>query len=420
MTWQRLESTTVGVDLTEGQEARIGDPLWLLGKQWQVGELTGEDAASPILVEATVEHAPVTRVRIGTGPVGPVIMRDGSGLPLETAVERESVRDGPAAARIGTEAALQLWRLLQSAGASPSVAASLRAAYPLALPPDDGIDPVGRAQLELLARRAIAADALQVAVTEAGDRPVPGVPTDASPAVRQALRTWADWYAGLFSEPAPGTRAWNPERMEYGFQIAAGVGIQREVQLAAPEYTGGSLDWYSFDLAAGGLSMGASGRLTEHTLRVLPTPARFAGQAASRWWQVENRDVWFGDITTAPEDLARAAVAAYGAVAGDNWYLVPCRLPSGVLVRGKQVNVLDTFGRDPRHPLLRRAGRRGAGMAVLRADRGHFRRRCSPAPRTGGGAGSRRADDALPVALPAPGPGRTDGEPSDRGGRAVA
>ncbi len=76
----------------------------------------------------------------------------------------------------------------------------------------------------------------------------------------------------------------------------------------------------------------------------MPTPARFAGQAASRWWQVENRDVWFGDITTAPEDLARAAVAGYGAVAGDDWYLVPCRLPSGVLVRGKQVSVLDTFG----------------------------------------------------------------------------
>ena len=68
MTWQRLEATTVDADLTEGQEARIADPLWLLGKQWQVGELTGEDAASPILVEAIVEHAPVTRVRIGPGP----------------------------------------------------------------------------------------------------------------------------------------------------------------------------------------------------------------------------------------------------------------------------------------------------------------------------------------------------------------
>jgi hypothetical protein len=345
MTWQRLEATTVGTGLTEGQEARTGDPLWLLGKQWQVGELTGEDAASPILIEATVEHAPVTRVRIGSGPVGPVIMREDAGLPLETAVEREPVRDGPAAARIAAEAALQLWRMLDSAGAPPAVAAGLRAAYPFALPTDDGIDPVGRAQLELLARRAIAADALQVDVAEAEDGPLPGLPADASPDVERALRAWAAWYGELFSEPSPGPRSWNPERMEYGFAVAASVGFQQEVQLGAPEYTGGSLDWHSFDIAKGGLQMGASGPLTEHSLCVVPTPARYAGQAASRWWQVENRDVWFGDITTAPEDLARAAVAAYGAVAGDNWFLVSCRLPSGVLVRGREVRVLDTFGR---------------------------------------------------------------------------
>lgn len=346
MTWQRLEATTVDADLTEGLEARIADTLWLLGRQWQVGELTGEDAASPILVEATVEHAPVTRVRMGPGPLGPVSFRDGAGLPLETAVEREPVRDGPAGARIAAEAALQLWRLLDAAGAPPAVAAALRAAYPVALPRDDGIDPVGRSQLELLARRAVAADALQVAVTDAGDGPVPGLPAEATPAVQRALRAWAGWYAGAFSEPEPepGPRAWNPERMEYSFEVAAAVGLQREVQLAAPEYTGGTLDWYSFDVASGGLSMGASGQLTEHTLRVVPTPARFAGQAASRWWQVENRDVWFGDITTAPEDLARAAVAAYGAVAGDDWSLIPCRLPTGVLARGRQVRVLDTFG----------------------------------------------------------------------------
>jgi hypothetical protein len=90
--------------------------------------------------------------------------------------------------------------------------------------------------------------------------------------------------------------------------------------------------------------MGTSGQLRQHALHILPTLARFAGQAASRWWQVENRDVWFGDVTTAPEDLARAAVAVYGAVAGDDWCLVPCRLPSGVLVRGRQVRVLDTYG----------------------------------------------------------------------------
>jgi len=162
--------------------------------------------------------------------------------------------------------------------------------------------------------------------------------------VRRTLLAWATWYEDLFSEPPEGVTSWNPSRMEYSFKVAAGVGIQREVQLEAAEYTGGRLDWYSFDLAAGGLSMGASGSLQSHELCVVPTSARFAGQAASRWWQVENADVWFGDINAAPEDLARVAVASYGLSFGEDWFLVPCRLPVGVLVRGEKVTVFDTFG----------------------------------------------------------------------------
>lgn len=342
MSWQRLECSTVGADLTEGQEARIADPLWLMGRQWLAGELTGEDAASPVLVDAVVEHTPVTRVRLGPGPVGPVILRTETGLPLETAVECEPVRTGPAAARIAAEAALHLWRMLDSAGADAAVVDGLRRAFPLVLDADDGLDPVGRAQLELLTRRAVSAGDLHAALT-AGDG-LPGLPSDMPGAVRDALDTWATWYGAVFSEPPPGPRAWSPERMEYRLQVAAGTGLQQEVQLTAAEYTGGTLDWYSFDVAAGGLSMGSSGLVREHRLCVVPTPARYAGQAASRWWQVENRDVWFGDLATAPEDLARAAVAAFGAVIGDDWLLIPCRLPSGVMVRGKVVRILDTFG----------------------------------------------------------------------------
>ena len=153
------------------------------------------------------------------------------------------------------------------------------------------------------------------------------------------------WYATWCSEPVVGAQAWNPERMEYSFQISAGVSTEGEVQLDAAEYPGGHLDWYSFDRAAlDAPDMGARGKLEEHHLRVLPTPARFAGQAASRWWQVENAAVWFGDTGAAPEDLARVAVAGFGTTFGDKWYLVPCRLPNGVLARAASVKVLDCFG----------------------------------------------------------------------------
>ena len=87
MSWQRLESGTVDPDLYEGQEARIADATWLLGRQWQVGEFKGEDAASPVVVEATIDHTPITRLRAGTTKAKkPVVPRGALGPPLPTAL----------------------------------------------------------------------------------------------------------------------------------------------------------------------------------------------------------------------------------------------------------------------------------------------------------------------------------------------
>ncbi|MBL8972401.1 MAG: hypothetical protein JNK56_17575, partial [Myxococcales bacterium] len=62
---KRLEAITRTDDVAQGLQARLADPLWLIGRQWQVGELTGEDAASPVLCTGELEHAPATRLRAG-------------------------------------------------------------------------------------------------------------------------------------------------------------------------------------------------------------------------------------------------------------------------------------------------------------------------------------------------------------------
>src|SRR5215471_14838634 len=310
MTWQRLESATVSGDLQEGQVARVADPLWLIGRQWQPGELSGDDAASPLLVEASIASTPVTRFQAGPpGTDAPILARASMGLPLETAVERENVRAGPAAVRLAAEAGLQLLRLLESAGVAPTVRDALRTTYPLLLPQDDGIDPVGRLQLGLLARRSFDARALYEVTAAGADPRVALLRSDAG---RAALVAWMAWYAELFSEPPTDFVAWDPQRMAYHFQIAACPESQSEVVLEATEYVGGRLDWYAFDIRPDAAALGAPASIERRALRVIPTPMRYAGQAASRWWQIEDGTVFFGDINAAPEDLARIAVAAFG------------------------------------------------------------------------------------------------------------
>ena len=41
-------------------KAEVHDPVWYLGRQWQLGEHQGSDAAFPTLVHLTVAETPVT------------------------------------------------------------------------------------------------------------------------------------------------------------------------------------------------------------------------------------------------------------------------------------------------------------------------------------------------------------------------
>jgi hypothetical protein len=61
--WDRLEPHTRSENLEEGLQERIADPLWLLARQWQVGEFRGEDAASPIHARVRVASTPIESFR---------------------------------------------------------------------------------------------------------------------------------------------------------------------------------------------------------------------------------------------------------------------------------------------------------------------------------------------------------------------
>ena len=63
--WSRLLTDTHRPDLQAGLEARVYDPLWLLARQWQMGEFHGEDAGSPVLVTVESDTFSIDRVHLG-------------------------------------------------------------------------------------------------------------------------------------------------------------------------------------------------------------------------------------------------------------------------------------------------------------------------------------------------------------------
>jgi hypothetical protein len=353
MSWKRLEAGGVDPNIDEGIAAAVADPVWFLARQWQVGEFRGEDAATPIVLEAEVDTFPVTKFWTEDEKGDrQTVARGQFGVPLETLAEREPITTGPAAIRLRLESGAALLRRLASSGVADSVLAALQDEYALTAVPDDGLDPVGHARLQLLARHALDAPRLEAAIAVAGGDPAAlselAVLADGPRAAAAAeIAAWQRQEAALFTEiDADAPSAWSARRLEYRFGVTA-ITPAGTIELTAPEYPGGRLDWQHFDVAsvskvAGPKPPAPATDVPKH-IRVLPIPLQFAGMPAARWWEFEDGGAYFGDLAGGPEDLARSVVAAYSAVAGEDWFVVPCTLDVGTVAQVVSLRVLDDF-----------------------------------------------------------------------------
>jgi len=89
---QRLISSNVSPDVTDALGARVSDPLWMLARQWQMGEFEAEIGGR--LVEMYVTHQAVGIEEVVLGEKVEVIEPE---TPLEALIEAEK-SDGTAPA----------------------------------------------------------------------------------------------------------------------------------------------------------------------------------------------------------------------------------------------------------------------------------------------------------------------------------
>jgi hypothetical protein len=130
--WTRLEPRSRSEEIVTGLQAQVHDPLWLLARQWQLGEFQGEDAGSPAAARL---HSPLTRFYPGRWSSGAAAQGQGYdisqvSLPLEALVEREAVRSTKNW-WLAAEAGLHFFRLLTDNGIEKYRSAYV-ARYPLA------------------------------------------------------------------------------------------------------------------------------------------------------------------------------------------------------------------------------------------------------------------------------------------------
>ncbi|WP_046867038.1 hypothetical protein [Microvirga massiliensis] len=342
--WNRLEGRPRSIDFGRALRAEIRDALWLLTRQWQIGEFRGDDAGSPVTARFQITSAPLTGYRPKEGTATGL---DGS-IPLETLVERRSIERAMEAGGLGLlDLRLVLGRrFLKSV--PPVYQSSLTEKYAFVLPDPQSEGDTERvahpevwSTLQALAGRALDGYRLyRYLEDDAAHRPWDGIPVlEADKAtLTAAAHALRDWFETAFAHPTE--TAWDPTRLEHRFSVTAPVedGTKR---LLAEEHPGGHLDWTAFSVdPSGARGSGAPGKARS----VIPTAARFNGMPDQRWWAFEDGTTNLGEVRADTTDLARLLFVEFALVAGNDWYTIPLPARAGTTDRVEALVVTNVFG----------------------------------------------------------------------------
>src|SRR5436190_11227230 len=357
----RLEPGTRTGSISTGLQARIYDPLWLLARQWQVGEFQGEDNGSPAQACFQAESAQLTRFQAGA--IAPNTMVKAapyaSEIPLETLVEHERVRPAPGSQtttgerlRLAVDAGLYFLRLIDRQSTSQDYRDAFIRKYallPLTEAARSTLDGDSLSFLSVMMGRVPDGRQLYSSLAPAANGVIT-IPPELKVAsgdlaeVRRAIQFWRQWYETFFSEPQVDDSCWLADRIEYAFSVAARL-TDGEVALTAREYYEGHLDWHDFDLN-GEINLGAGNdnAITEIKQTLVPAPISYRGMPAQRFWEFEDARVDFGAVKAGPEELARMLLVEFAISYGNDWFVIPVDLTVGSICRPRSLVLINTFG----------------------------------------------------------------------------
>jgi|688.fasta_scaffold08145_6 hypothetical protein len=346
--WNRLEGRPRTHNFDRVMRAEVRDALWMLTKQWQMGEFQGDDAGSPVFAKIHITSSALTNYQAATNPV----QAYEKNVPLEVKVEQKKIPFNRTNQKISIDIRLQMGRywlkLVKSKGLVYET--EYISAYPFNLPPlsrsTDQIfaHPEVWKTYAAISGRCMDGYAFYEALASGGVASV-GI-TNIDPdmtALNDLGPTFMQWYATLFYQPADDNiDAWLPDRLEYQFDCNASSDKEDKL-LTAEEYYHGHLDWYAFDIQRKQPIPGGPAK-NKFTDSFIPSHVQFEGMPDMRWWKFEDGKTSFGDVKPATTDISKLLLIEFGLVFANDWFMVPYTLPVGSLANVEGLTVKNNFG----------------------------------------------------------------------------
>ncbi|MEN0005509.1 MAG: hypothetical protein AAF798_15265 [Bacteroidota bacterium] len=368
--WNALEPRSRSLNFEQSLRAEVRDAMWMLCRQWQMGEYEGDDAGTIVYSKLGLKTTAINRYTQMVDQ--PAYQAYHNEEPLEYLAERVAVdiqKDWMLRLEMGN-----YWvRLLeQQFGSDPSILQTYKqgylAAYPIVLPSEpqagDFADPKDFQNAYIAYAQLLSNEENWMVLHAAQHRSIDGaglyqalqagISLFQSQELKQLEQAFRAWSAELFLNIDPPTPAWNDSSLEHQFQCQApGFDNNKKdaYQLKGKEYEGGQLDWYAVDLGVGKPSItDMAGQdfqkevTKSFTNTLVPAKLSFPGMPNPRWWEMEEQQVDMSNMIINTTDVSKLLLLDFVVNYAGNWYLVPHVADVGSLTEIEGIEVKDNFG----------------------------------------------------------------------------
>jgi hypothetical protein len=371
LTWNRLEPQPTTNDLSVALRCEIRDALWMLARQWQMGEFRAEDAGTCAFVKVQCESVFAQKLSLrgnaprACSPETPLNFSTETIAPLETHSPVEGV-----APSLSLDLRVELgryWlRLLKTKLPAAKATAAIKGfktnpllhfRLPAAATTEEQLTHaptfVNQPYVQMLSAlsRGRALDGWEL-FRELQTKKASNFLAQTDSVVDQLGEDFKKWVSDTFPALAPNApNGWNSSRLEYHFDCAIPDGTAATI-LRVAEHDGSFLDWHTFELGGDGtppphpdLSQPTpSVPPLRRTATLLPRAVSFPGAPHNRWWEMEDSTIDLANLRPSATDPAHLVLAEFALIFSNDWLTFPLDLPVGSLNQITSVCVTDVFG----------------------------------------------------------------------------
>ncbi len=332
----RIEGRTSNDDITEALRFCVHDPLWMLARQWQLGEFRGNDCGTAMSVSCKIKEEDCGEI-----PLEPRVEQINPEIDLMARIQ-SAVYFLDLASHLKVFSGEKLKEFKENALKRWPIEWERYDSYAL------GHDATSEFEKSLNDRKTAFIHSYRHKIFDGYklyeflckyklfERLENNDFSTVNPITSELKNTYIQWFEKKYLPADEINKHWQEKDLCY--QLKDQVGIH---EMEGDRYNGGRLSWYSVDY-----KKPKSGLRSDYVTRdvmSLPTLANFASAPNRRLWQIEDRKVFMGN-SLEKQSSGNIAMMKYTTMFSNDWMLFPLDTQIGKYIELDSINVVDTFG----------------------------------------------------------------------------